>query len=307
MTKAVTIHIQKMMAKKIKLLIVEPVSDLGGVSQYILSLVRYLPRNKFEIHVAASGNGALFEVLKRDNIITHSIKADYSIFSFVVSVLLMRAFLHKEKFDVLHAHTPKAGFLCSLAKMGIPSKMVYTGHCLRFTQKKNILVIFLFFYIERFICGTSDFVTLVSGSEREIGISKGLFDSSSSRVVPISIDVDRFLKVRPEEAIQQREKFDLPLNAFVVGMVGRLSHPRDPETFLRAAAMLNSRIQNIYFMWVGDGDLREKMIREAMRSGLAKNFVVTGWQDSDNIPVILSAIDVERFLKVRPEDAIKQR
>lgn len=280
------------MEKKIKLLIVEPVSDLGGVSQYILSLVHYLPHDKFEIHVAASGNGPLFEVLKRENIITHSLKTDYSIFSFVLSVLLVRTFLKKEKFDIVHAHTPKAGFLCSWAKMGTSLKMVYTGHCLRFMQKKNILVIFLFFYLERFICGTSDFVTLVGVSEREIGISRGLFDSSTSQVIPISIDVDRFLEVRPEEAIKQREKFGIPLRAFVVGMVGRLSHPRDPETFLHAATILNSRIQDVYFMWVGDGDLREKMVRAAMRSGLAKNFVITGWQDSENIPAILSAIDV---------------
>lgn len=267
-------------------------SDLGGVSQFILSLVRHLSRERYEIHFAASGDGPLFEVLNGEHVVTHSLRTDYSIGSLLISILTFRSFLKREKFDIIHAHTTKAGFLCSIACTGIPLKMVYTGHCLRFTQKNNIFLKKIFFYLERYICRTVHFITLLSDSEQHIGISKKLFDYSSSTVVPMSIDIEKFLRVHPDDALRQRAKFGIPTEAFVVGMMGRLTPPRDPGTFLKAAAILNSRIENIYFLWVGDGDLREKTVHNACHLGIEDKVIITGWQSSTEIPSILSAMNV---------------
>ncbi len=254
--------------------------------------MRHLSRERYEIHFAASGDGPLFEVLNGEHVVTHSLRTDYSIGSLLISILTFRSFLKREKFDIIHAHTTKAGFLCSIACTGIPLKMVYTGHCLRFTQKNNIFLKKIFFYLERYICRTVHFITLLSDSEQHIGISKKLFDYSSSTVVPMSIDMERFGEVRPEYIRRHREKFGIPADAFVVGMVGRLTHPRDPKTFLRAASLINSRIRGVYFLWVGEGDLQEYTIYEAERLGLSRKFIVTGLQDSCEMPILLSAIDV---------------
>jgi glycosyltransferase involved in cell wall biosynthesis len=82
---------------------------------------------------------------------------------------------------------------------------------------------------------------------------------------------------------------------FVVGMLGRVTYQKDPETFLRAAALLHSSIPGARFVWVGDGDLREETMRTAHRLGLSSKLIITGQRDSKDIPALLSAMDVLLF------------
>jgi glycosyltransferase involved in cell wall biosynthesis len=285
----------EMLDKEIKILFVEPISDLGGVSQYILSISRYLPRMKYDIHVAAFGDGPLFELLRHDNISTHSLKMDYSLFSFLQAVFSFRRFLQRERFDIIHAHTAKAGFLCCIANKGLPSEIIYTGHGFRFDQKENYLIKILFFWFERFIWHSSRYITVLSKTEYDFGISKGLLDCNKASVVSMSIDLNRFKSIILEDVERQKIKIGIPADAFVVGMLGRITFQKDPETFIKAAEILNSHMQNIYFLWVGDGDLKEKMVGMANRLGLSNKVIITGQQDSKDIPTLLSVMDVLLF------------
>ena len=278
--------------RKTKILIIEPVSDLGGVSQYILSIVRYLPSDKYEIHVAASGNGPLFDLLNREGVSVHRMKIDYSFLTLFPATLSFRRFIKRERFDLIHAHTTKAGFLCSLSNLGVGTQTIYSGHCFRFSQKKQAGLKTLFLLFERFICHSSNYITVVGQTDYNLGISLGLLDHETAAVIPMSIDVNKFLATDPTDAVRQRKKLGLPGDAFVVGMIGRLALPRDPTTFLNAAAILSARLDNIYFLWVGDGNLREEMLHQAAHLGLDKKLVITGWMDSEKIPQMLSAIDV---------------
>ncbi len=282
--------------KKIKLLFSEPSSDVaGGVSQYILSIIRYLPREEFDIHLAIPGDGPLFGVLADQNIKSHSLPVDYSIWSFLTSVFKLRKFLKKEKFDIIHLHTAKAGFIGSVASVGLPNKIIYTGHCWRFKQKESFLSRSLYYYFDRFICWSADFVTVLSDYEYEYGIDRRLINASNARVVSMSIDAKRFDGVDKQVSENKRKEFGIPEDAFVVGTVGRIALQKDPETFVMVAADLKSKISKIYFLWVGDGDLREMMIRLAKDLGVDDRLVITGRQESRSIPDLLSAMDIFLF------------
>ncbi|GEM_PF-2111496 len=281
-----------MIKNKIKLLIVYPASDFGGVAHYILRIIRHLPCDRFEIHVAVFGDGPLYALLRQENISTHNLKVDYSIFSFLPAVVAFRTLLRKENYNVIHAHTAKAGLLCCTANKGLFAKIIYTGHVVKLAQHKTFPLSVLFTTIERFIYNSSAFITVLSKSEYDLGISNGLLKSNMAKVVSMSIDVDSFLRITQEDAENQRKKFNIPPNAFVIGMIGRLTFQKDPELFVKVAATLNSQIDNMYLLWVGDGDLREKIIRMASRLGISHKLRITGHQDSVDIPKLLSAIDI---------------
>lgn len=282
--------------KKIKLLLSEPSSDVaGGVSQYILSIIRYLSREEFDIHLAIPGDGPLFGVMAGQNIEAHSLPVDYSIWSFLPSVFKLRKFLAKEKFDIIHLHTAKSGFIGSVASVGLPHKIIYTGHCWRFKQKESFLSRLLYYYFDRFICWSADFVTVLSDYEYGYGIDKKLINASNARVVSMSIDAKRFDAIDKQASESKRKEFKIPEDAFIVGTVGRIALQKDPETFVRVAADLKSKISNVYFLWVGDGDLRDMMIKLAKDLGVDDRIVITGRQESNSIPDILSIIDVFLF------------
>jgi len=247
------------------------------------------------MHLAVYGDGPLCDVMREEGVAVHNLPVDYSLFSFWWSVLSFRKFLRIENFDVIHAHNAKAGFLTVIAARNLPARIVYTGHGFRFDQKKNFLSRFLFFCFEWIIVKSSACVTVLSETEREFGLAKGLLNSQSVHVTPMSIDLHRFSDVKPPVGLAERARLGIPSDAFVIGMIGRVTFQKDPETFVKAAAILNSRIKNAYFVWVGDGDAREDARRLAKSLGLSDKLVITGQKGSDAIPKLLYAMDVVLF------------
>ncbi len=283
-----------MSSSKIKILVAEPVSDLGGVSQYILGLIRYLPKERYEIHMAASGQGPLFEVLRGMNVTGHSLRIDYRWWSFLVSVVTVRRFLKKEQFQVLHFHTARAGFLMCVAGFGVRSAFLYTGHGWRFLQKRFSLERLLYYAFERCIARCASYTTLVGVSEYRVGLREALLQKEKSAVVPMSLDVHRFT-VPPEVVEATRAKLRIPQGAFVVGMMGRITFQKYPQVFVSVAARVRKTVPHAYFLWIGDGELRGEMLGRARKENLLPRLIVTGQRKSEEIPALLGVLDLFLF------------
>lgn len=275
-----------------RVLIVVPTSDLGGVSRYVRLLVGYFPQDAFELHVAAPGDGPLFGLLKNEGTSTHRAPIDYSRWSPLPSALRFRKFLEGERFDILHLHTVRTGLLGCLATLRDPVPIVYTGHGWRFEQKRGFLSKALFFHIERFICRRAVRVTFQSDRDGRLGIEKGLVRPAKVMTIPTQIDTRRFGKANSSEVALQRRNFGIPIDAVVVGTVARMVHEKDPGTFLRTAARLRSRIRNVYFLWVGDGELKDDAVRLACQLGVDDRFAIAGHRTDEEIPILLALMDV---------------
>ena len=138
-------------------------------------------------------------------------------------------------------------------------------------------------------------MTVLSDYEYKYGVDNKLINANNSKVISMSIDAGRFNDVDVKISRADRMKFNIPENAFVVGTVGRIALQKDPETFIKVAVNLMSKIDNIYFLWVGDGDLRERMIKLAEDLDVDDRLVITGKQDPKDIPGLLSIMNVFLF------------
>ena len=69
-------------------------------------------------------------------------------------------------------------------------------------------------------------------------------------VIPLTIEVERFLEAKKyrEEA---RKMFDLPANAFVAGIIGRIDKEKGQEYLIRAVDILEQEDLHIYGLCVG--------------------------------------------------------
>lgn len=76
---------------------------------------------------------------------------------------------------------------------------------------------------------------------------------------------------------KSRRKLGIAEDAFVVGMIGRLSQQKAPDVFIRAAKLIHDEIPNSAFIIVGSGEEEEKVKAFAKENGLEP--VVTGWTD----------------------------
>ena len=85
-------------------------------------------------------------------------------------------------------------------------------------------------------------------------------------VIPNGIDLVPGLGAAQE--IRLREECGIPVNARVVGIVANFSPVKDHALFVRMAAELARRRNDVHFLMVGDGPLRESVQEQLAREGL---------------------------------------
>jgi glycosyltransferase involved in cell wall biosynthesis len=78
-----------------------------------------------------------------------------------------------------------------------------------------------------------------------------------------------------------------------VGIIGRLTHVKNHRLLLEAARDLKDRSkhQEFRFLLVGDGELKEELVRHAAELGLDKTVMFTGWKkEMPSLYVMLDAV-----------------
>jgi len=107
-------------------------------------------------------------------------------------------------------------------------------------------------------------------------------------IVPNGVDRDLFVDRGDGDAL--RHKFDLE-GSFVCSYIGTIGMGSGLGIVLRAARLLRDEgCDDIAFVLVGDGAIREALEQEARREGLER-VVFTGRQDKRAIPAFLSMTD----------------
>lgn len=94
-------------------------------------------------------------------------------------------------------------------------------------------------------------------------------DLSDVAIIKNGIIINDFLY---NEELRQnvRENLNIPMEAIVLGTVGRLSYQKNPEFMVSLIQTLFSKAPNFYFIWIGDGEERasiEKKLDEEIKSG----------------------------------------
>lgn len=112
------------------------------------------------------------------------------------------------------------------------------------------------------------------------------------RILYCGIDLEPFAQPVDRDAV--RQELNIPLDAFVVGHVGRFVEPKNHLFFVDIAAEIVKREPAAYFLLVGDGPLRTKIEEKVARMDLAEHFIFTGVR-SDIPRLMLGAMDVFLF------------
>jgi len=173
----------------------------------------------------------------------------------------IRRILAGQRFDVIHTHGSKAGFIGREAAAGGGSYVIHTGHTFPIQWARGLKKPF-YAALERKACRHTDCPVALTEAQKQQLIDDAICPAAKIVVVPNAAELPP--APSPEACRAARMKLGLPLGVPVAGMVGRMVLQKDPFVFLaaaRAAVQLNPRI---HFVWVGGGPLRravEVMIR----------------------------------------------
>jgi glycosyltransferase involved in cell wall biosynthesis len=95
-------------------------------------------------------------------------------------------------------------------------------------------------------------------------------------------------KIYPGNA-ESRRMLGLDQNEFVIACLGRLVKNKGQDVFLEAAALIKNKVNNVKFLIVGDGYLKEYLKRISERLGLTPNVLFFSYEKT---PWVFGAMDV---------------
>jgi glycosyltransferase involved in cell wall biosynthesis len=187
--------------------------------------------------------------------------------------------IRKLKPDVVHTHTAKAGFIGRVAAWaaGVPV-IVHTFHGHVFYGYFGPLKTRFFIFLEQLTARMSDMlITLTEGLRHELTQVYHITRRSRVTVLPLGLDLEDFSRT-PRRCGEFRAAWDIPPDAPLVGIVGRLVPVKNHALFLEAAVKIRQAKPDARFAIIGDGESRVEIEAQVDRLDLRDSVLFTGWQ-----------------------------
>lgn len=265
----------------------------GGALKHLVYLATRLSEKYFDITVILSnkrGENIDCEITKLINaniqVIIMPIKrqihlSDVKVLCKLVSVM------GKGKYDIVHAHSSKAGGLFRIAALLTNiSNIYYTPHCFYFQSKAGLTKKF-FIFLEK-ILGFATTGIIVSESEQKALIKHKIINPNKVLNINNAIDFDEYQ--HSTEIFEIKRKYGLTKESIVVGAIGRLTYQKDLETFIYAAFEVIKKIPETEFLIVGEGELYGEIKKLIFKLNLENKIFLTGYVQ--NVYEIYGIIDI---------------
>jgi glycosyltransferase involved in cell wall biosynthesis len=196
--------------------------------------------------------------------------------------------LQAGRYDLVHTHTSKAGFLGRLAaeRAGI-KHVVHTPHGNVFHGYFSAPVTRFFVWMERHAARrTNRIIELTTGGIEE-HLAEGIGQREQYRVVFSGIDTAPFSDAI-ERRMETRQSLNIAEDEICVGGVGRLEPVKGFTYFVDMARQLNLDTQGVRFLVAGDGAQSEALRRQADEAGVAIQFLGL----RHDVPALMAAVDI---------------
>ena len=194
--------------------------------------------------------------------------------------------MRRERPDIVHTHTAKAGTVGRVAGMmyrALPGKtrrcrFVHTYHGHVFHSYYGKFKTSLFLAIERFLArfGTDRIVVISQQQRREINEVFRVGRREQFAVIPLGIDLGVYAAWSDRRA-PLRSELNLNDDDVLIGIVGRVTEIKHHRLFLEAAARLKKITdRKVRFAVIGDGNLMSDLKQQATSLGLANDVSFLG-------------------------------
>ena len=265
-----------MRKRKIKILHVAQAA--GGVDRYIRMLLKYLDKEKFENILVCSQD---FREEDYKNLVDffEQVKMDRAIGSNDLKAIgEVRRLIKRYNPDIVYAHSSKAGAIARVADIGLKNHCLYNPHGWAFNMRCSAKKKAMYTAIEKIAAPFCDKIICISDAEKQSALDKKICREDKLQVIFNGVDIEAY-----ENGIHgtvKRKDLNIPEDAFVVGMVGRISPQKAPDIFIKMAKHVKDKVSNAHFIIVGNGDQEAEIKKYAKDNDFLDSLHITGWVDN---------------------------
>ena len=239
----------------------------GGTQKHVIDLAKKIDKSEFQIDIVYSTNrnknfaqesSGIFNNMYGLPITRSGSPSD------IINILKIRKIIKENKYNIVHCHSTKAGFVGRLATFfsGHPN-VIYSPHGFMFCDTRIKMRRLLYLYLEKYLGYLTNKLVAVSGSERDLALQHRIVPNNKIVTLYNSIDPSDFEDFSYENKVA--DKLFHNDSEIILGTVGRLYYQKDPITLIKSFKIINDEFPNTKLIIVGDGPLEDecrKLINE---------------------------------------------
>jgi glycosyltransferase involved in cell wall biosynthesis len=274
------------MKRKLKIIRIQSRICIGGPSVHSEILSKYLDPERFETILIGGaledGEKERVEELRRLSIQITTIAEmgrEISLWSDIKALLKLYQIIYREKPDIVHTHTAKAGAIGRIAAWlaGVPI-IIHTFHGHVFHDYFGKVKTWLFIQFEQWLAKITTCIIVISRSQKYDIVTKFRISNKKKVItIPLGLELERFLLI-DKDTFHLKNELGISRNEFLIGIVGRIVPIKNHELLLKVIKLLREQQLPVHLCIVGDGELRNELIQSAREKNISNYTHFTGWR-----------------------------
>jgi len=220
-----------------------------------------------------------------------------------ISYMQIKRYLKRIQPDIVHTHSAKAGIIGRYAAHSLKGKLsgkgkdvpyvLHTIHGLAFHPYQSNWLNKFYIAVEKAAAKRTDAFISVADAMTEKAVAAGLAPEDNFTTAYSAVEEDDFLsRPDPQHISGFRRKYGISEQAIVFVTIARLFELKGHEYIIESARRLSPRFENCVWLFVGDGNLADKIRADIHLANLGYKFRFTGLLGPDEIPLAIHASDI---------------
>ena len=268
--------------KKIKVL--QVLNCVGGVEICVRQIIENTDSKQIENIVLSQNIGSKRKITdSKKQEIKHyelTIQRQINILKDLFAIIKMVEIIRKEKPNLIHAHSAKAGAIARIAALFFDVKILYTPHAFSFLSTNNYLKKKIFVFIERMLKTNKTILLATSKSERDLAINVVGF--SPSKVIVLNNAIN---PIKTQISISNKIK-----HKNYICTIGRPSYQKNTEMLIEVFSLVQKQHNKIHLYIIGAGEYSpnlNKINSLIIQKGLLDKITILPWINREEAMAIL--------------------
>jgi glycosyltransferase involved in cell wall biosynthesis len=278
--------------QQVRLLHIVGESSFGGGSVIIERLAEMAQQMGWRVDVLTTD--PVFQQMLREHgvgiVNLDVVRREINLLRDVRGLVRLWWFLLFHRYDIVHTHTSKAGFIGRLAARAAGvRRIVHTVHGFSFHEESNVKTLRRYIFLERLAGRASDRIITVSEYHRRWALNLKIAGARKLVAIPNGIPVER-VKIDRHPRVVKQELAIAP-DTFLLLAVGRLAEQKGLEYLLESMPIIKRELKVPFkLLIVGTGPLKSKLQDLTRKLGLNNSVTFLGFRR--DIGNLLSASDI---------------
>ena len=282
-----------MVNRKIKVLHILTRLIGGGADENTLYTVNGVDKNGFESHLLVGGDSETIDKARSKGIIILNEKnlvRNINPFKDLLALFKIIFHIKKGKYNIVHTHTAKAGFIGRLAAIiaGVPI-IIHSLHGLSFHDFMPSWQKFFYIVLEKFVGKYTDLFISVGENIKQKSIDEGIGDKEKYVTIYSGMDLSKFENISNSKS-ELRKSLNIESNELIIGTVVRLEPRKGPQYFVDIIQNICDQVHDFKAIIVGTGPFEPELRTKIEKNNLQDRIVLTGYRK--DIAKIMSIFDV---------------